>query len=96
LTDRLQRARYSPEATAPAYWPGTSGLAAVVIENASSEASGVLAKNDWIKLHRPGSRKISQALVSHGKQLFDESELVMPDGGESKVYFDVTASFGKY
>jgi hypothetical protein len=55
---------------------GGSVQAAGVIENASSEAAGVVAENDWIKLHRPGSRKILQALVSHGERLFDEIELV--------------------
>jgi len=75
---------------------GSSAQVAFVIENASSEAAGVLPENDWIKLSRPGSRKISQAPISRGKHLFDEIELVMPDGGKSKTYFDVTGFFGKY
>ncbi|MEY2555803.1 MAG: hypothetical protein QOF93_947, partial [Verrucomicrobiota bacterium] len=61
-----------------------------------SSRDGVAAEREWTEEHFPGFRWTKQRTRQnkHGQQV-DEITLTGADGTEVKVYFDITAWFGK-
>lgn len=51
---------------------------------------------DWVAGHYPGSKFLGQTLVFKDKKPFDRLRIVLSDGSEKDVYFDISKFFGKF
>lgn len=73
---------------------GGSADTAIVIAGTNTAPAGIDAEYAWIEKHLPGAKIESQALVM-GSPPMDRFEVVLPSGEKRKVYFDISAFFGK-
>jgi len=67
----------------------------VVIVGACDSADGVPAEYEWLKTNLPDAKRKSQSLIT-GKRTYDLFVVVLPNGEERKVYFDISSFFGKF
>ncbi|MDM7912420.1 MAG: hypothetical protein QUS09_04920, partial [Methanotrichaceae archaeon] len=72
---------------------------AVVIMNAVDDSEGVDAEYYYLE-QRYGDRPedwylITQALLDQGKTIYDQMDLMLSDGSNVTIYFDITDFFGK-
>lgn len=67
---------------------------AIIIE-ADDEFSGILKENEWLQEHYPGYEKGGQATTFDGDIIYDIISITTADGIELKIYFDITAFYGK-
>ena len=72
---------------------GTSMERAVAIME-STEPAGVRAQKAWIAERYPAARKKLSGIQSENGRHYDVVVLVLPDGTEKTLYFDITAYFG--
>jgi hypothetical protein len=75
--------------------PGSSFDAAIVLEGATNELSGVQAESIYIAKHYPGWPQNMQALLNHDGRMYDRIDIVGPKGESKSLYFDITDWFGK-
>jgi hypothetical protein len=74
---------------------GSTAETAIIIEGALGESDGVASEYEWLAKNRPDAAMQSQALINDGSKVYDL--LVVQTGGkEEKIYFDITAFFGKF
>ena len=73
---------------------GLSKETAIVISGATDTRAGIEAEYRWIETHLPGTTIESQSLVMGPKPL-DAFTVKLPSGETRKVYFDISAFFGK-
>jgi len=57
--------------------------------------AGVPAERAWISQHYPQARPQSQELIADGGRHYDAIGITTSDGKELKLYFDISAFFGK-
>jgi hypothetical protein len=62
---------------------------------APSERIGVQAEYNWLRDHRDGYKVVKQALQQCSDRPTDHMTIVMPDGRQEDVYFDISDFFGK-
>jgi hypothetical protein len=68
---------------------------AIVIMGAAGEQDGVASEYEWLAKNRPDAQMESQALLNEGDKIYDL--LVVRSGSKKeKIYFDITAFFGKF
>ena len=73
---------------------GSSIEKAVVIK-APTEAIGVHAEYEYLAQHFPGYQRGDQGLLNQKGRAYDALEFKTAKGEKKKVYFDITAFFGK-
>jgi hypothetical protein len=74
---------------------GSTVETAIVIEGALGESDGVGSEYEWLAKNRPDAKMQSQALLNDGGKVYDLL-IVQTGGKEEKIYFDITAFFGKF
>ena len=67
-----------------------------IIINEKSETKGVGAEYEWIRIHYPDSKVISQALNFDKKIPYDIISIKTAEGIDLKIYFDISNFFGKF
>lgn len=58
-------------------------------------AKSIASEYEWIRANYPGSKVVSQALVSHEKSNYDVLTTKLADGTTRKFYFNIDSFFGK-
>lgn len=74
---------------------GATPETAIVIVGAVGESDGVGSEYEWLAKNRPDAKMQSQALLNEGGRDYDLL-IVQTGGKEEKIYFDITAFFGKF
>lgn len=81
----------------PAYALNPDGLsregAIRIVQGGSAE--GVASQYEWLRTHYPGWRRTKQALLRHEGRVYDRLTIESPSGETRRIYFDITAVFGK-
>lgn len=73
---------------------GLSFETAIVITE-THERTGVDAEYAWIRNTYPGAGSKSQKLVYHNNVPFDVLSVVMADGSQKDIYFNISNFYGK-
>jgi len=74
---------------------GRSTATALVVE-ADSEVQGVNAEYMWLVFHQPDKNVVLQSLLFEGGRAYDILEVAGRDGTTEKIFFDITAFYGKW
>lgn len=74
---------------------GSSIDKAVVVKAANARA-GVRAEYMWLAQNYPGYQRSSQSLLMPAGKPHDLIEIQTSDGQAKRVYFDISAFFGKF
>jgi len=70
--------------------------ATAVVINEKNETKGVDAEYKWIKTHYSDYTIKGQSLTTFEKKPYDVITIVLSDGKEVKLYFDISKFFGKF
>ncbi len=70
--------------------------ATAIVINEKNEGDGVNAEYMWIKQHYSDYKFLEQSLLTHKKKPYDVNTIVLSDGKEVKLYFDISNFFGKF
>ena len=73
---------------------GSSYEKAIIVK-AADEQTGVHAEYQYLDKHFPGNKRGGQSLQSSGGKSYDVLEFTTAKGEAKKLYFDITAFFGK-
>ena len=73
---------------------GESLETAIAID-AGNEFEGVQRENEYLAQHYPNWSKKQQSLRNENGRIFDQIDIVAPDGMRKSVFFDITEWFGK-
>jgi len=73
---------------------GTSFDNPVVIKE-ESESTGVSAEYAWLRQRYPGYRIVNQTLTFQNKKPYDIIKIIIKEGKEVSVYFDISNFYGK-
>lgn len=102
-TDTVQKVSPYPGASAgepksPVTYGGGDGTSpdqAVIIQGTTDERTGVSSEYTWIRRYYPGAKVEGQGLnVIKGKP-HDVTSIKTANGEAKKLYFDISAFFGK-
>ncbi|HLK31096.1 MAG TPA: hypothetical protein VKT28_21130 [Puia sp.] len=74
---------------------GLSYATAVFITE-KTESTGVNAEYKWIKEHYSNYKIKGQSLTTHDKKPYDIITILLSDGKELPLYFDISNYFGKF
>ena len=74
---------------------GSSFEKAIVIQE-KTESTGVDAEYIWLGKHYPGYKLKQQSLVYENGKPYDVMDIVIADGEEKTIYFDISNYFGKW
>jgi hypothetical protein len=107
---KKEGATVSKEATKPARTPATTEKGpgkvtfegrngdslenAIIIQGARDGQEGVDAEHWWLRKHFPGYQPKGQGLLHREGKAYDKLEIVLPDGKQKEVFFDITSFFG--
>jgi hypothetical protein len=84
----------SSSATLVALQDGSNIEHAIPID-AQNERTGVAEEYRWIGEHFPGYKRAGQALLNNNGRAYDVIDITTVSGERRKLYFDITAFFGK-
>jgi len=107
---KKEGATVSKEATKPARTPATTEKGpgkvtfegrngdslenAIIIKGARDGQEGVDAEHWWLRKHFPGYQPKGQGLLHREGKAYDKLEIVLPDGKQKEVFFDISSFFG--
>ena len=79
------------------YYAGGDGSSieqAVTFPGAKSSSEGVPLEYQWVREHFAGAKRTRQGTLTQGDRRYDVLYLHLPDGAQTRVYFDITDWFG--
>jgi hypothetical protein len=86
-----------PASTPHVTFAGGNGTSCddLVVVKAANESEGVDAEYEWIDRHFPGATRGGQSLGRCSQTAVDIITITTASGEERKIYFDISAFFGK-
>ena len=75
---------------------GSAQDKAILMHGASSDSDATAAEYVYLRKHYPGYKMIQQSLVGGAKKSYDQLDFSDADGHRHTVFFDITATLGKF
>jgi hypothetical protein len=85
----------APEATSSFMDQSGEDVEHAIVILTEDESEGVRTEYAWLALRYPGARRTLQALVPRAERRYDMLAVTTTDGRELKIYFDISAFYGK-
>jgi len=73
-----------------------SSIEKAIITKSKTDLAAVDEEYSWLKVHYPGYRTKSQALLHKDGKSYDLLHVIIADGQQKDFYFDITAGFGHF
>jgi hypothetical protein len=75
---------------------GSTQDKAILMQGATSDSEATAAEYVYLRKHYPGCKMNWQTLVDGAKRTFDQLDFTDTDGHKHPIFFDITATNGKF